>query len=144
MVTTDHPSHAQEVLVPGAYPMLCMGLVLFILVRLGVQPSLGEKKILYEIQCHVAPKKKFACGAERARPSASRGARAAFGRARQGPPAPRKRCTCSYPCVRFSSARNSYCNCFLLYLLLLLYILFARTLHMDLGPPRGWTFDLPE
>ena len=38
MVTTDHPSHAQEVLVPGAYPMLCMGLVLFILV-LGVQPS---------------------------------------------------------------------------------------------------------
>ena len=40
MVTTDHPSHAQEVLVPGAYPMLCMGLVLFILV-LGVQPSSG-------------------------------------------------------------------------------------------------------
>ena len=41
-----------------------------------------EKKILYEIRCHVAPKKKIACGAERARPSASRGARAAFGRAR--------------------------------------------------------------
>ena len=57
MVTTDHPSHAQEVLVPGAYPMLCMGLVLFILVP-GLS-LLGEKKILYEIQCHVAPKKKI-------------------------------------------------------------------------------------